>query len=61
MEKDLKLNELLNNMDKRLSILEAVFLIKKNKKGMEFDPRILMIIILLILLYLFLKSAGYLP
>ena len=46
-------------MDIRLRVLEKLFE-KKNKKG-QIDARIIWIIIMLILLYLFLKSMGILP
>ena len=58
MKKVLDLNETFNHIDVRLSVLEALVTMKKNKKGQTIDPRFVFIILLLILLYLFLKSAG---
>lgn len=59
IKKSLKLHELYNDMEKRLSILEKL-LESKNKKGQRgIDPRILYWIILLILLYLLLRSIGF--
>ena len=44
------------DIDKRVSILEAIM---KNKKGRYMlDPKVLFIIILIILFYLYLKSMG---
>jgi hypothetical protein len=54
IKKDIKTQSLYNNMEKRLSILEALL---KSKKG-HVDPRILFAIILSILLFLFLKSIN---
>ena len=46
-------------MDVRVKVLEKL-IESKNKRG-QIDPRIIWIIIMLILLYLFLKSIGILP
>lgn len=61
MFNDLKDNKRdINEMDVRLKVIEKLFK-RKNKKGQFIDPRIIWIIVLLILLYLFLKSIGVLP
>ena len=54
IDKRLKQEEKLNEFDKRISILEAI----KNKKGQTIDPRWIITIILIILLYMYLKSIG---
>ena len=59
IKKSLNYKELFDNMNVRVKVLEE--LIKRyNKKG-QIDPRIIYIIIMLILLYLFLKSVKILP
>lgn len=55
MKKSLKDKDLLKDMDVRLRVLESL-----NKKG-QIDPRIIYWILILILLYLFLKTAGIVP
>ncbi len=55
IKKSLKYKDLFKDMDVRLRVLETL-----NKKG-EIDPRIIYWILILILLYLFLKIAGVLP
>lgn len=55
IKKDINFKELYNNMEKRLSILEAL----RNSKRGQLDPRLPFIIILSLLLYLFLKSSGF--
>lgn len=50
-----------NNIDKRLSILEKLEELntKKKKKGqLSLDPRIVILIILAVLMYLYLKALG---
>ena len=59
IKKDLIFKDLWNKMDVRLSILEHLFFEKKNKKAQTIDPRIIVWIILIILIYLFLKSIGF--
>ena len=59
IKKDLIFKDLWNKMDIRLNVLENLFFNKKNKKAQTIDPRIIIWIILLILLYLFLKSIGF--
>jgi len=44
-----------HEIDKRLSLVEET---NRKKKG-QINPQVLIIIVLLILLYLFLRSAGY--
>ena len=46
-------------MNIRVKVLEE--LMKRNNKKGQIDPRIIFIIIMLILLYLFLKSIRVLP
>ncbi|MBI2629991.1 hypothetical protein HYW76_02730 [Candidatus Pacearchaeota archaeon] len=59
VRRDLNFNELFSKMDVRLRVLEELFK-RKNKKGQfVIDPRIILWILLLILLYLFLKSVGF--
>ena len=60
IKKSLNLHDLFNAMDVRLKVVEKL-LDKKNKRAQIIDPRIIWIIIMLILLYLFLKSVGVLP
>ncbi|MAG02888.1 hypothetical protein CMI42_06120 [Candidatus Pacearchaeota archaeon] len=60
IKKSLNLNKLFNNMDVRVKVLESLIL-NKNKKGQHIDPRIIIWIIVIILLYLFLKVSGVLP
>lgn len=59
VKKEFLFKEMFNKMDVRLSVLENL-LGGKNKRGQMIDPRIVFWIILLILLYLFLKSIGFL-
>jgi len=59
IKKSLKFKDLYNNMDVRMKVLEKLSE-NRNKKA-QIDPRIIGIIILLILLYLFLKSMKILP
>ncbi|MDO8508802.1 MAG: hypothetical protein Q7S27_03910 [Nanoarchaeota archaeon] len=59
IKRSLNYKELFNNMDVRIKVLEKL-LDRKSKKG-QIDPRIIWIIVMLILLYLFLKSMGILP
>ena len=59
IKKSLNYHNLFNEMDVRVKVIERLF-DKINKKG-QIDPRIIFIIIMLILLYLFLKSIGVLP
>ena len=58
IKKHLNFRMLWNKMDVRLQVLENLFL-KKNKKAQVIDPRIIVWIILLILLYLFFRSVGF--
>ncbi|MEK6889450.1 MAG: hypothetical protein AABW80_05080 [Nanoarchaeota archaeon] len=58
IKRDLNFKVLWNMMDVRIKVLEKLF-DRKNKKGQMIDPRIIFWIILLILLYLFLKSSGF--
>ena len=60
IKKSLNYKESFNNMDVRVRVIEKL-LDKMNKRGQFIDPRIIYIIILLILLYLFLKSIGVFP
>ena len=60
IKKSLNYHSLFSDMDVRLRVIETL-LGKKNRKGQFIDPRIIWIIILLILIYLFLKSIGVLP
>ena len=60
IKKSLNYHNLFNEMDVRLRVIEKLFEMK-NKKGQFIDPRIIWIIVLLILLYLFLKSIGVFP
>jgi len=55
IKKDINTQNLFNNMEKRLSIMEAL---SKSKKAM-IDPRILYALVLAILLFLFLKSINF--
>jgi len=59
IKKSLNYKDLFNSMDVRLKVLEK--LIEKRNRRAQIDPRIIWIIVLLILLYLFLKSMGFLP
>ena len=59
VKKDLNFKEMYNKMEVRLSVLEKLLeKLLKGKKG-QIDPRIIIWIILLILLFLFLKSIGF--
>lgn len=61
IRKDLNFMELFNNMDKRISVLERLFdkLISKSKRGnFVIDPRIIMWLLLIFLLFLFLRQMG---
>jgi len=55
IKKSLKYKDLFKDMDVRLKVLETL-----GKKG-QIDPRIIYWILILILLYLFLKVAGVVP
>jgi len=57
IKKDLNFNNLSNDIKVRLTVLERLLDMKKNKRG-QIDPRIIWWIILLILIFLFLKSIG---
>jgi len=57
IKKDLNFKDLWNKMDIRLKVLENICN-TKNKIG-AIDPRIIFWILLLFLLYLFLKSVGF--
>ncbi len=57
MKNSLNTNNLFNDMAVRLKVLEQ--LMKKNKKGIAIDLRIIWAIILILLLLLFLKSIGF--
>lgn len=59
IKRSLNYKELFSTMDVRLRVLEKL-LEEKNRRG-QIDPRIIWIIIMLILLYLFLKSIGIFP
>lgn len=59
MKKSLNFKSLFDSMDVRLRVIEKL-LDKKNKRA-QIDPRIIWILLLLLLLYLFLKSVGVLP
>jgi len=56
IKKYLKFSDLFKDMEVRLRILEA-----NRKKKAQIDPRIIYWILILILLYLFLKFAGIVP
>ena len=55
IKRDINTQNLFNDMEKRLSVMEAL---SKSKKAM-IDPRILFAIVLAILLFLFLKSINF--
>ncbi len=55
IKKDINTEKLNNDMNVRLKVIEHLL---KNKRGQIIDPRIIFVIIILILLYLFLKSIG---
>ena len=59
IKEEMKIEKHFNEIEKRLSILEAL---RKNKKGrgLGVDPKWIFIIILLILFYLYLRSLGIL-
>ena len=61
IKEKMSLEKKFNDMDKRISILEVLKKGKKNKKGqlqIILNPRILAIIVLLVLFYLYLRSMG---
>ncbi|MAH06690.1 hypothetical protein CMI38_00385 [Candidatus Pacearchaeota archaeon] len=57
INKSLKIRELYNNMEKRISILEEIIKNKKAQTGI--DPRYIYWIVLLVLFLLLLQSLGY--
>jgi hypothetical protein len=58
IKKSLYFKDLFNGMDVRLKVIEKMF-DKNNKKAQAIDPRIIGWILLLLLLYLLLKSVGF--
>lgn len=56
IKEQMKFDSKLNDLDKRISIFERIM----NKRG-ELDPRVVLIAIMLVLLYLYLRSLGLLP
>ncbi len=59
IRKSLNSKKLFDDMDVRIKVLER--LTERKNKRAQIDPRIVWIIVMLILLYLFLKSIGILP
>ena len=62
IKKSLNFQKLFVGMEKRVIVLEKLIdkiLYGKNRKGQTIDPRIIFWILLIILLFLFLKSIGF--
>ena len=53
IQKELRYEKRINELDKRIGLLEAF---KKDKKGQTIDPRWVILVILIILFYMYLKS-----
>ena len=53
IQKELRYEKRINELDKRIGVLEAF---KKDKKGQTIDPRWVILVILIILFYMYLKS-----
>ena len=60
MAKDININKEINNLKTKVSFLEGVQSMMKNKKGFLDPISLIIIIILLALLIMFLKSKGIL-
>lgn len=56
IKKELNFKDMWNKMEIRLNVLEALY--KKDKRGQVLNPYVIWWILILILLYLFLKSIG---